>query len=366
LRVEKAFYEHGAAKWLLVDDEFRIVEEVLQFTNYLYAAGYSPNTIEGYLRDIKTFLLFLKKKQLCFFSVEASHIPEYVAYLADYGDKNGENDEWRSNTTINRMLAAVASCYRYHVKVLNTIEKSPFVDCWILRPGDMGKSLFHHVIKDKATIDKSMFYRRIQRKRVKRLMPEQVNAAYEGFTTQRDRLMFKVFYNTGLRIGELLGLRVDDYQMPDANEKFGVINVVRRQSNMPHQRQKTGERTIDVPMSHIFEIEEYVTHQRPYIRGVSHLFVADKGRQRGLPLTRKTVEKVFQACAKKTGVPFTPHVLRHTHFSELAEFGYDEAFLKARGGWARLESAGRYLHLSPEAQRKAFERFWEASYAVKL
>lgn len=366
MKVEKALYEDGTEKWVLVDHDFKIVEEVVLFSSYLYASDYSPNTIEGYLRDIKSFMVFLRDKELPFLSVEPLHIPEYVACISGLNENGIGSKEIRCNTTINRMLAAVASCYNYHVKVLNTIQKSPFIGIRTLRPTDAGKSFLHHASMDKSTVDKSLFYRRISKAQIKRLMRDQINDAYEGFTTKRDRLLFKVLYYTGIRIGELLGLQIDDYETPDNNKQFGAVFVVERRSNKPHQRQKTGNRVVHVPMSLLFEIDEYVTLHRPYIKEVNSIFVADKGKQRGQALTRKSVEKAFKACTKRTSIKFTPHMLRHTHFSELAEFGYDEAFMMARGGWKSINSASVYLHISPEAQRNAFERFWEGSHIAKF
>lgn len=154
-------------------------------------------------------------------------------------------------------IAAAASCYKYHVKVLETVEKSPFVDCRVVRPSDMGKSFFHHTFGGKSSITKGMFYPRVPKKRIKRLMPEEVNTAYEEFHTFRDKLIFKGLYYTDMRIGELLGLQVEDYETPDTYKKFGAIEIVKRNNNKPPQRQKQGGRTIGIPMKLIPEIEEY-------------------------------------------------------------------------------------------------------------
>lgn len=354
VRVERARYDNGFEKWLLIDNEFNPVEETLLFTNHLYASGYSPNTIEGYLRDLKKYLEYLNMKNIDFYSVKPLDISEFLQYIVC----NQEGDE-KSANTVNRTIASIASCYNYHQKVLNTCN-SPMVSTRILRSGSMSKSMLYHAIDNKGSVNKSYFRRKTKKRGLHRLSRDQVKRVFEMFTNPRDKLILKVLYYTGLRIGELLGLRIEDYESP-CSADVGAIYVVFRSENKAHQRQKTGNRVVHVPMELLYEIDEYVTCDRPYVSGIANIFVSRKGPTKGQPLTRKAIQKLFRLCSEKSGVEFTPHTLRHTHFTELTEFGYDEAFLKERGGWAKIDSASAYLHPSAESQRKAFQRFWEVS-----
>ena len=61
LRVDIAMYNNGKRKLVIVDDNYNIIEEALYFSNFLYSQNYSPNTIDSYLRDLKTFLMFLNR-----------------------------------------------------------------------------------------------------------------------------------------------------------------------------------------------------------------------------------------------------------------------------------------------------------------
>ncbi len=59
MKLKQAKYENGKSKWVVVNDDYTLHTEALYFSNQLYAGGYSVNTIEGYLRNIKGFLEYL-------------------------------------------------------------------------------------------------------------------------------------------------------------------------------------------------------------------------------------------------------------------------------------------------------------------
>jgi len=358
MRIEKALYENGSKRLYLVNDQYDLVEEALLFTNFLYSKGYSLNTIQTYLYDLKLFFEYLQFKSLDYKAIRPIHISQYQDYLVGHGDGNTINLEVvpkRSPETVNRKLAAVASFYKYHERVMKTLT-SPFLKGFVRRPEGMYKSRLHH-LGGNSRVEKSLFTMKIRKKLLKRLFPEEYNAFYASMESFRDKVIFKLLLMTGCRIGELLGLRVEDYSEPYSEEELGEIYVVIRGDNRADQQQKTGERVVHVPMDLILEIDEYVIQHRPYVEGVDHLFVANKGRYKGQSLTRGAVEKVFREVSKKTGIRCNPHMLRHTHLTELTEFGYDPKYLIARSGHASINSAQPYIHLSVKHQREAYNRY---------
>jgi len=335
VKVVKALYENGLSKMLLVNDDYELIEESLLFSNYLYVAGYSPNTIDGYLRDIKSFFQFLQTRNIKFTLVKPIDIIAFIQYLNSNIKMCEKNDNLAlDSATINRKLAGIASFYKYHEKITGLV-KSPFVNLVGHRSAEMAKGFLFH-ISNKKVATKNYIKQKKTKILVQRLTKEQVLFVCEEFDTPHMQLIFKVLYNSDIRIGELLGLRVTDYEDPRQVEKVGCLYIIARASNSNHQRQKTGDRVVHIPKEILIELDEYVTTERHYIQDVDHIFVAMKGKTKGYPLTRDAIEKAFRKCSRKTGINFTPHCLRHTHFTELAEAGFDEQYIKARGGWSNI------------------------------
>lgn len=375
MKLEKALYETGIegkykTKYLLVDDEFNVQRECLFFTNWLEANGYSPNTIEGYLRDMKSFFNYLEYKGLRLNEIEPIHIVSYIDYLKGYKDGNiiylseSETLRQRSASTVNRMLSTVSVFYKC-LETADMTDSSPFVYMDGVRPTGIYKSFLSYTQNGRKTRKKFAKVKEYKNFSVNRLFKNEVEQFLQGMTSYRNKLIVKIFYETGIRLGELLGLQVDDYSEIDSTSNFGYIYIIDRDSDDMDRRQKTGSRTIPVTMELLCEIDEYVTEVRPYVEGSIILFVAEKGKNKGLKLTRDGVEYIFVKCSNKTGIKCYPHLLRHTHLTELAEAGFDELFIQLRAGHSSSSSTVKYKHLSLESQTQAFMRFKEYRKELK-
>lgn len=165
-----------------------------------------------------------------------------------------------------------------------------------------------------------------------------------GFVRRRNWLMVVVFLATGMRQGELLGLRIEDM-----GEKTSELAVLRRPDKKDDDRSrepntKTRDRVLELAPSIIRVLWQHINVDRRAIKGARkhpQIFVADDG----MPLSSSSVSKMFQELRKVVPdlpVVLTSHVLRHTwneRFSEQADaLGLSpEEEQKARNeqqGWA--------------------------------
>ena len=364
--VEKAMYENGKTKLLIVDEKYNIHEKALFFSSYLYSQGYSVNTIDGYIRDLKNFINYLEMKGWLIEEIRPLQIAAYMDYLQGY-EQTGVislNEEKRSAVTINRTLASLASFYKC-LENADAVNKSPFVYHEGVRPHGMYKEFLSYAKSNKVA------YRNLKsrkNKRVKqegfinrssnRLFKDEIKLFREGLVGYRNVLIFDVLYETGMRIGELLGLQINDYTEVNIDSDFGYIRIMATEDNDDGNRQqKTGNRTIPVTMQLLARIDEYVLEHRPYIENQQYIFVSHKGKDKGRALTRDAIEKVFQKCSIKTKVKCTPHTLRHTHITELNESGFDSLLMKARAGHKSIYTTQRYTHPSLESQAKAYKKY---------
>lgn len=283
-----------------------------------------------------------------------------VAVTLEVDSETGQTKEKRDKAavTINKMMAAVSSFYRYRENVIQELT-SPCVMTKGKRPQKMYRGLLSHT----GNLNESLvaLHRvKVPKKMRRRLTPKEIEAFRSGLMTFRDRVIFDVLYESGLRISELIGLTLDDYSEPDLTEKVGTLYIITRDEDKNNRegRKKTGDRVIHIPMDVIFEVENYVTQHRPYVPGSKKLFVAQKGDTKGKSLGRKNVEKLFRECSGRTKVSCLPHELRHTHISELKEAGFDAAYIAVRTGNRTAQED--YTHITELSMRQALQRVWTA------
>lgn len=358
LKVEKTLCDDGRQSYVVVDEEYNIIEEITLFLHYLEIKGMSDGTIETYCRDLKEYFSWLEYKRLRFYEVRKSDMFSWFDYL----DNQVGNGMKKAERTKNKYLATIASFYRYYEGMGGYIEINPL----IIKDCSNHGNYFHQKVSRKL-MDFSFF--RLKEKKslnTKRLNRTQIEQLYEGIShiqpsldlVVRNKLMFRVLYETGCRIGECLGLRLNDYTLPSAGQNYGIIKIVEH-SPLYHKDHniKTLEREIPVGADLVYAIDEYVCYTRPDQGRYQTIFVNHQLPSVGKFMTRGPVNKFFTQLSAEVGIKITPHYLRHTHGSELTEAGFDSRYVQQRLGHSSIESTSKYQQLSPEAQREAYDRF---------
>jgi len=123
-------------------------------------------------------------------------------------------------------------------------------------------------------------------------------------------------------------------------------------------------RALDVSADLIDEIVAYVGIAHTASVETNHLFLKRQGTRAGQALTYADVDSLFRRIRSRTGIAVTPHILRHTMLTALAEQGWAPELLQARAGHASFQQTYQtYVHPSQEALRTAWEK---TQAAVKL
>jgi site-specific recombinase XerD len=166
------------------------------------------------------------------------------------------------------------------------------------------------------------------------LSPEEVLRVLDAARPGRDRVLLQTAYACGLRISELVRLRVADI------DSARMVVVV---------RQGKGQKDRLVPLSpRLLEVlRDYWRQQRPAL----WLF---PGRDPGRPLHCGNVQKLCQRIVTRLGLAkrMTPHVLRHSFATHMLEAGVDVRTLQAILGHAGLETTAHYLHIETRRFRQ--------------
>ena len=159
---------------------------------------------------------------------------------------------------------------------------------------------------------------------------------------RRDRLLFRLIFETGLRVSEALGLHVEDLDLTADDEHLNVLG-------------KGGQRR-----TVLLDDPRLVGQLRAYLKqtGYRHgpLFRAEKNG-RGGPLRYQSVQERWAGYCAQAGVCCTLHQLRHTHATELVNGGVSLATIRKRLGHKNLQTTLRYAEQS-DATADAEVRAW--------
>lgn len=269
----------------------------------------------------------------------SANFAEFVHWLRSHAQnviclKDSSNIK-RTERTVNAILSALASFYRYHNQLGNTEIK--FTEAVYL-PVNRHKSLLHHVFKHRP-VWKRIISLKPPKTLPKTFTTEQVSTLIEACTNARDRFLVAMLHETGLRIGQALALRHADIKSWD-NE----IHVIFRQDNANQARNKSRMPNVLHVTQELMHL--YTNYLRDYpdlVNDNEYVFINILTRE---PMGYGAARKLFSRLAKKAGFYARPHMLRHTHATELVRNGWDASFVQKRLGHANVQTTiDTYTHI---------------------
>ncbi len=297
--------------WLVLDDHYTPIQPILTYLKFLHNLDRSPNTIRATAHHLKLFWEYLRDAHLSWTEVDVVQLAGFISWLRRPDPKVvsiAAQKARRTNATIDLALGAVHGLYQFHARI-HTIPELPLYQL-SMPYRHRYKPFLHGIAKTQPEQTRVVSVAREQRL-PKTLTSAQVQQLLDACTHTRDRFLLALLFSTGLRIGQILGLKHEDVSVED-----GTIHIVPRDDNPNGARAKT--RT-----SHIIPVEEEILRlYTDYLVDdlcaleVStlpdfvfvNLFEGEVGR----PMTYAAVMSLVKRLAHRTGVRFTVHMLRHT------------------------------------------------------
>jgi len=379
--------------YYLVNDRLDFIAEVKEFLDWKRATKRAPATIKAYCFRLSWYYRFLVQKKLDVFEATPADLTEFVIWLCNpYRDVQTIAPVYQQSpltaTSVNLILQAVGSLYHFLVR-RSKLASSPviYVDVprgkWLKE-----RDLLAHTRRGPAVVQRMELKLKEPDKRPPTISEQDfqifVNSIHIGENPNgdpagfRDRLLCLMLKEGGFRIGELLGMRMDDLEFG----KHGV-HIRFRPDNENGARAKAGygrDRFVHLPDDVLGLLDIYITEVwiEANLR-TDHLWIvlkkeaADQSKQGtyGTALTISSVEKMFQHYSKKSNVKLHPHVLRHTHATELVRSylcdgnPVDWKFIQERLGHASVVTTMQiYAHLTNDDRKMAYERYLQKKEEV--
>jgi len=284
------------------------------FFNYLeFEKRYSQHTLISYRNDLEQFEGFLKRQ----FELESminakhTHIRTWIVHMMQNGI---------STKSINRKISSLKSFYNF-LKKQELIKKSPMIK--IIAP-KVGKRLPSYV--NSENMDQLL-----------------TNGIFEdGFAGDRDALLLDLLYSTGIRRAELINLKDSDVNFYNNN-----IKVLGKGNK---------ERVIPVTKQLLDRINAYIKSKHEHYGSLSHdrLLITDSGKPMYPKYVYNKVKKYLSLVT--TMDKKSPHILRHSFATHLANNGAELNAIKALLGHASLAATQIYTHNTIEQLKSVYKK----------
>jgi len=279
----------------------------------LIEKGLADKTLEAYSRDLSVYLTFLKNREIT--TVSEEDTPLILQHLIALRKAN------LSARSRARHLVTLRGFYQFLVRE-NILASDP------TRLVDLPKTTLH--LPDVLSL-----------KDVKRLLDAPDVTRPTGI---RNAAMLELLYAAGLRVSELVNLK-----LRDVNLEACFVRVFGKGSR---------ERIVPIGMIAREKTDNYIKTARPLLLKKitsQYLFVARAGK----PMTRQGFWKLLKKYALGTGIKkkITPHSFRHSFASHLLEGGADLRAVQIMLGHVDISTTQIYTHVAREHLKKIHERF---------
>ncbi|MDE5967199.1 MAG: site-specific tyrosine recombinase XerD [Lachnospiraceae bacterium] len=285
-------------------------EEFIQYETYLYTVKHaSKNTVAAYMRDLRKLNNYMEEHQIPSIDmVNHTNLNSYVLYLERTGS---------AASSVSRSVASIKSFFLYMLRQ-GLIPQDPSE---LLKPP--------HIDKRSPEI--------LTVEEVQRLLNQPNGNSPKEI---RDKAMLELLYATGLRVSELIALKVFD-----VNTDMGYL--VCRDGNK--------ERIVPFGKAAKKALERYMEEARPAVCYEQDTLFTNI---QGAPLTRQGLWKILKSYAAKAGIDrdITANMIRHSFATHMVDNGADLKSVQELLGHADISTTQIYLKNQKTGIKEVYDR----------
>lgn len=283
-------------------EEFLKINVINDFISYISKKNYSVNTYTSYINDLYYFTIFVKKDLT---KVTFEDVKDYLEHL---------NLKKEKSSSVRRKISSLKSFYKFLYKN-GYMDKKDYPLTKVAYP------------KMEKKLPKFIYYNDLL---------EIINESTKDKDGVRDRLIIEMLYATGVRVSELVNIKINDIDFN--NRRIIVLGKGNKERIVYY-----GEYAEEV-------LKEYLkTHDR---KNHNYLFVNAKGGQLTDRGVRYIIDNIMSKLSVKVHV--TPHVLRHTFATDMLNNGCDIKVVQELLGHSSLKATEIYTHVTNEQLKKVY------------
>lgn len=283
---------------------------VTEFCRYLKEEkNMSENTVMSYYRDIRQFNAYINSEGYDILGVGRLQIMDFIAHLQSEG---------KADSSLSRCIASVRALYSFLIKN-NAVKTNPASDIKLPRLAKKTPSV-------------------LTKKEVEDLLESPSVSNSRGI---RDKAMLEVMYATGIKVSELISLKLDD-----VDAELGYLKCI----------QTKNVRIVPMGRCALTALKNYLNVARPLMANPETvtLFVNCNGDE----MSRQGFWKIVKEYAKKAGIKkdINPHTLRHSFATHLVQNGADLFSIQEMLGHKDISSTQIYAKIAHSGIREVYNK----------
>ncbi len=293
-------------------NDIEFTNKIEEYKNYLLIdKKYSNNTVDSYTTELKKYYDYLKEQKIYLKEVNSSDIKEYLKYL-----KKNELTE----KSIAHSISVIRSFYKFLI-IEKYIKNNPSLDL--------------ELPKLTKTLPKVL-----SEEEVLKLLDIDLKDKF----SYRNKAMIELMYGTGLRVSELVNLKVTDLDLENC-----IVRTIGKGSK---------ERIIPLGDYTLYYLDIYIKEYRNLLikkENNDYLFLNNHGKK----MTRQGFFKILKTIAKEKNIEtsFSPHTLRHSFATHLLNGGADLRSIQEMLGHSNISTTQIYTHVSNKKLKENYDSF---------
>lgn len=287
----------------------KIINDYLEYLKY--QKNYSDYTVLSYKNDILEFIDYLSREELDFKTIEYSDIRFYLMYLKD--------EKHDDNSSVSRKLSSLRGLYKY-----------------MANEGIVKTNVFSLVNAPKKSKKLPRYFEYNELEELFKVPDTNTSLG------QRDLLLLEMLYATGVRVGELVNIKVKDIDM-------GRRNIIILGKGNKERFVTYGEYCEDILKQYLSD--GYILLNKT---GSDYLFLNNNGGN----LTERGVRYILDELIKKTSInkKISPHMIRHSFATHLLNEGCDLLTVQKLLGHESIKATQVYTHVTTDRLREVYFR----------